>query len=100
MPPHTPGSLCMMISLAASSSPPKVAFYCPCASCLHSIVTGQVQISSFYEGPSSERGLGGVRLGPGPHPLIRPSAEPPLSAGPSLSHNAAVAFRAFMLAVV
>lgn len=75
--------LCIVISLAASSSPPKVAFYCLRRSCLHSIVTGRVQISSFYETvhqvawaqPSSVR----QQCAPTPEP--------------ALWHNAGVAFR-------
>lgn len=62
------GKLCMMISLEASSQP-KVVCNCPSFPCLHSIVTGQVQIFFFiYKKPSVSSST--TLTEPSPHPSI------------------------------
>lgn len=66
-------------------------FYCPVSSCLHSIVTGQEQISSFYEAHTSD-GPSTAVPEPNPHLSISSSPHPP-----PLWRNAVVVFRVSVL---
>jgi len=84
---------------------PNVVFYCPCSLCLHSIVTEQVQISSFMDKILSSAFHDAAYVQPSSiHQQCPCSTQGPPSFAhhpqPALWHNAVVVFRAFMLAVV
>lgn len=93
------GTLCMMISLAASSSPPKKWRFIVLAPrvCIP-LLSGKYKYPPFMR-QKAQTGLPLRRPSPA---LIHPSAVPlfPATPQPALWHNAVVAFRAFMLAVV